>query len=191
MDINWNKRGSGWIIKKNKFHPQDSQAVEQGPRVFGQCPSLGVFNAWLGKALSSLVWPHSGACWGQRSGFSICWSKHSWIGSLTQFMRHLSYKNISSTFRKKTSSKANIDGFPTIVTVNWDAFQIPSSAKGRKALQFCPLPFYLFSLIWEWFPLVLPIPDPFCIIQNLLSSDYQFPFLSSLSVHNAQSGAGT
>lgn len=32
--------------------------------------------------------------------------------------------------------------------------------------------------------LVFPFPDPFCIIQKLLPRDY-------LSVHNAQSGAGT
>jgi len=49
-------------IRKNKFHLLESRVVEQGPRTSGQCPSLGLFKAWLGKALSSLVWPHSWAC---------------------------------------------------------------------------------------------------------------------------------
>lgn len=57
-------------IRKNKFHPQDSQAVEEGPTTFGQCPSLGV-------SRPDLVKP-----WAARSDLTAEPARHKEVNSL-------------------------------------------------------------------------------------------------------------
>lgn len=123
-------RGNRYKLKGKKFglgtrkknHPQDSQAVEQGPRVFGQWHPWGFLWLELVKpwaALSDLTAELNKDKEVDSAGLSVPESGH-WCKREMQFMSHFLYKNISSTFRggrKKKFSKASIDSFPTF-TVN-------------------------------------------------------------------------
>lgn len=67
MMLSLNTGGSNWTDLKTFSPVTTVRQYHKLPRVVLQSPPLEMFNIWLNKALSSLVWPYGCFCFEQRS----------------------------------------------------------------------------------------------------------------------------